>query len=182
MSKELVREGKLDREAAAEALRNFLQQIVRTGGFDLKVKVRTAESAGGTEEGEAEVFADIDGKDKEILVARGGEVLKALEHLTFRALGLEPAYHEKIHLDCGGFRALRFEELRMTARVAAERVLASKQPFQLNAMSSRERRIVHLALKDMPGVRTESVGTGEDRHIVIHPAKNQPESYRRTQP
>jgi spoIIIJ-associated protein len=37
-------------------------------------------------------------------------------------------------------------------------------------MSSRERRIVHLALKDMPGVRTESAGLGEDRQVVIHPA------------
>jgi spoIIIJ-associated protein len=54
--------------------------------------------------------------------------------------------------------------------VAAERVMASKQPFQLNAMSSRERRIVHLAVKDIPGVRTESIGTGEERHVVIHPA------------
>ena len=62
----------------------------------------------------------------------------------------------------------------MTARVAAERVLASQQPFQLGAMSSRERRIVHLALKDTPGVRKESVGTGEERHIVIHPAKSEP--------
>jgi spoIIIJ-associated protein len=171
MTKDLVREGKLDREATAEALLTFLQNIVRTAKLELSVKARTAEPSSGTEEGEAEVFADLDGKDKEILTARGGEVLKALEHLAFRVLGLDPAYHEKIHLDCGGFRALRFEELRMTARVAAERVLSSKQPFQLNAMSSRERRIVHLALKDMPGVRTESAGTGEERHIVIHPAK-----------
>jgi spoIIIJ-associated protein len=170
MATELVREGVLDREATAEALRNFLVKIVRAGKFDLSVKVRTADSSSTAEEGEAEVFADLDGKDKEILIARGGEVLKSLEYLAFRALGLEPAFHEKIHLDCGGFRALRFEELRMTARVAAERVLTSKQPFQLNAMSSRERRIVHLALKDMAGVRTESVGAGEDRHIVIHPA------------
>jgi spoIIIJ-associated protein len=172
MTKEIIREGKLDREAAAEALRDFLHKIVHAGKFDLTVNVRTVASSSGSEEGEAEVFADLDGKDKEILTARGGEVLKALEHLAFRALGLEPAFHEKIHLDCGGFRALRFEELRMTARVAAERVLSSKQPFQLNAMSSRERRIVHLALKDMPGVRTESVGTGEERHIVIHPASD----------
>jgi spoIIIJ-associated protein len=171
MAKELMREGKLDRQATVEVLRAFLEKIVRAGKLELKVTVRSAEPTSGTEEGEAEVFADLDGKDKEILTARGGEVLKALEHLAFRALGLEPAFHEKIHLDCGGFRAVRFEELRMTARVAAERVLTSKQPFQLNAMSSRERRIVHLALKDMPGVRTESVGTGEERHIVIHPAK-----------
>ncbi|HVM74316.1 MAG TPA: R3H domain-containing nucleic acid-binding protein [Candidatus Saccharimonadales bacterium] len=169
MSKEFVRDGKLDREAAAEELREFLNGIIRAGKFDLHAKVRIAETS--SDEGEAEVFADLDGKDKEILMARGGEVLKALEHLAFRALNLEPAYHEKIHLDCGGFRALRFEELRMTARVAAERVIASRQPFQLNPMSSRERRIVHLALKDMPGVRTESAGSGDERHIVIHPAK-----------
>ncbi|HUN62619.1 MAG TPA: R3H domain-containing nucleic acid-binding protein [Candidatus Sulfotelmatobacter sp.] len=171
MSKQLVRDGKLDRQATAEALRDFLQKIISSGKLELTAKVRVAESGSGSEEGHAEVFADLEGKDKEILLARGGEVLKALEHLAFRALGLEPAFHEKIHLDCGGYRAIRFEELRMTARVAAERVLASKQPFQLNAMSSRERRIVHLALKDMPGVRTESAGTGEERHIVIHPAK-----------
>jgi spoIIIJ-associated protein len=169
MSKEFVRQGKLDREAAAEELRQFVEKIIRAGKLELHVKVRTA--APSSEEGQPEVFADLDGKDKEILMARGGEVLKALEHLAFRALNLEPAYHEKIHLDCGGYRALRFEELRMTARVAAERVIASRQPFQLNPMSSRERRIVHLALKDMPGVRTESAGAGEDRHIVIHPAK-----------
>jgi spoIIIJ-associated protein len=170
MTRELVREGKLDREAAAEALRDFLEKIVRAGKFELSVKVRAADSSNAAEEGEAEVFADLDGRDKEILTARGGEVLKSLEYLAFRALGLEPSFHEKIHLDSANFRALRFEELRMTARVAAERVLTSKQPFQLNAMSSRERRIVHLALKDMPGVRTESIGTGEDRHIVIHPS------------
>jgi len=103
------------------------------------------------------------------LLERSGEVLKAIEHLAFRALRLEPEWHEKIHIDCGGYRALRFEELRMTARVAAERVQASRQPFRLNPMSSRERRIVHLTLKDMPGVRTESVGTGDERQVVIHP-------------
>ena len=170
MTKELVHDGKLDRVAAAEALREFLQSMLRAGGLDLKVSVRAAEPSAGGEEGEAEVFADLDGRDKEILLARSAEVLKALEHLAFRALRLDPAFHEKIHLDCAGYRAMRFEELRMTARVAAERVQSSRQPFPLNPMSSRERRIVHLALKDFPGVRTESAGTGEERQVVIHPA------------
>jgi spoIIIJ-associated protein len=171
MAKNFIHDGQLDREAAAAALRNFLEVIVRAGGLELAVNVGLAQRTDGTQQGEVEIFADLDGRDKEILVARGGEVLKALEHLAFRALNLEPAFHEKIHLDCGGFRALRFEELRMTARVAAERVQATRQPFPLNPMSSRERRIVHLALKDMPGVRTESIGTGEDRQVVIHPVK-----------
>jgi len=169
MSRELIHDGKLDREAAAEALREFLEKIVNAGRFELRVKVSVAQ---GTAEGDAEVLADLDGKDKEILLARGGEVLKALEHLAFRALNLEPGFHEKIHLDCAGFRALRFEELKMTARVAAERVQSSRQEFRLNPMSSRERRIVHLALKDMAGVRTESIGMGDERQVVILPAKD----------
>lgn len=168
MAQELISNGKLDRQAAAEALRRFLEEMVRVSGFDLKVKVQATASDGGSE---AEVIADLDGRDKEILLEHNAEVLKALEHLAFRALRLEPAYHEKIHLDSGGYRALRFEELKMTARVAAERVQSSNQPFRLNPMSSRERRIVHLALKEMSGVRTESVGVGEERQVVIHPAK-----------
>src|ERR1700682_6262760 len=104
MSRELIRDGKLDREAAAEALREFLEKIVNAGRFELRVKVSVAQ---GTAEGDAEVLADLDGKDKEILLARGGEVLKALEHLAFRAPRLEPAVHEKIYLGCAGLLVLR---------------------------------------------------------------------------
>jgi spoIIIJ-associated protein len=169
MALELIKDGQLDRQAAADALREFLEKTVRAAGFQLKVTVHVVAPDAG---GDAEVIADIDGKDKELLLERGAEVLKALEHLAFRALRLETVHHEKIHVDCGGYRALRFEELRMTARVAAERVQTSKQAFRLNPMSSRERRIVHLALKEMPGIRTESVGVGEERQVVIHPAES----------
>ena len=177
MPQELIRDGKLDRQATADALRTFLENMVRAAGFELKVNVRAVpeeSSDGSAAEGQAEVLADVDGRDKEILLERGAEVLKAFEHLAFKALRLEPAYHEKIHIDSGGYRALRFEELKMTARVAAERVQQTKQPFRLNPMSSRERRIVHLAVKDIPGVRTQSIGMGEERQVVIHPADSKP--------
>src|SRR5580692_9075638 len=170
---EIVKNGEFDREAAADALRKFLEDTVRAGKLQLTVSIRVLGAADGEASREEEIVADIDGRDKEFLLERGAEALKALEHLAYRALRLEPAFHEKIHLDCGGYRALRFEELRMTARVAAERVQTSKQPFQLNPMSSRERRIVHLTLKEMPGIRTESVGMGEERQVVIHPAKSE---------
>jgi spoIIIJ-associated protein len=174
MTQELIRDGKLDRQATAEALKNFLESIVRSSGLELTVSVRAVVPGAAGIEGDAEVLADLDGRDKEILLGHNAEVLKAFEHLAFKALRLESAYHEKIHVDSAGYRALRFEELRMTARVAAERVQSSRQPFQLNPMSSRERRIVHLALKDMTGVRTESVGVGEERQVVIHPADKKP--------
>ena len=171
MAQELFKDGKLDRQTAAAALRDFLETTIRGAGLQLKVAVTVAEPGSPSD---AEVLADVDGRDREILLERGADVLKALEHLAFRALRIEPENHDKIHIDCGGYRALRFEELRMTAKVAAERVQSSKQPFKLNPMTSRERRIVHLALKDIPGIRTESVGMGEQRQVVIHPADTKP--------
>jgi len=68
------------------------------------------------------------------------------------------------------FRALRLEELKLSARVAAGRVRETQTPFRFNAMSSRERRILHLVLKEEPGVRSESEGSGEDRQVVVYPA------------
>jgi spoIIIJ-associated protein len=171
MTLEIIRDGKLDRAAAVETLRQFLEGVVAASGLELRVSVRAVSGTAEGVEGDAEVLADLDGPDKGILLERNAEVLKAIEHLAFKALRLEPAFHERIHIDCGGYRALRFEELRMTARVAAERVQSSRQPFRLNPMSSRERRIVHLALKEFTSVRTESIGMGEERQVVIHPAE-----------
>jgi spoIIIJ-associated protein len=170
MAPNLIQENQLNRKATADALRKFLEEVIRTSKLELKATVHFLAPDATAVEGEPEVAADIDGKDREILLEYGGELLKAIEHLAFRALRLEPAFHEKIHIDCGGYRAMRFEELRMTARVAAERVQSSRQSFRLNPMSPRERRVVHLALKNMPGVRTESIGMGEDRQVVIYPA------------
>jgi spoIIIJ-associated protein len=172
MSPELIRDGQLDRTAAAEALRQFLEDVIRAARWDLRVTVKAVAPVDSGDS--AEVIADFDGADKELLVERGAEVLKALEHLALRALRLDSAFQERIHLDCGGYRALRMEELRMTARVAAERVQATKQPFRLNPMSPRERRIVHLTLKDMPGIRTESAGMGDERQVVIYAADAKP--------
>jgi spoIIIJ-associated protein len=171
MAQNLIRDGRLDRQAAADALRRFLEEIIRAARLELRVNVQAVAQEKAGESGGAEVIADLDGRDKEILLEHSAEVLKAVEHLAYRALRLESVYHDKIHIDCGGYRALRFEELRLTARVAAERVQSTHQPFRLNPMSSRERRIVHLALKDMPGVRTESMGVGEERQVIIHPVK-----------
>ena len=103
MAQEPIKDGQFDRQAAADALRQFLEKTVQAAGFQLKVTVQVAAPDAG---GDAEVIADLDGRDKELLLERGAEVLKAFEHLAFRALRLEPAYHEKIHVDCGGYRAL----------------------------------------------------------------------------
>ena len=68
-----------------------------------------------------------------------------------------------------GFRAARIEELKLSAGVAAEKVKKSKMPYSFAPMSSRERRIVHLALRDDAELRTESEGEGAQRHLVVYP-------------
>jgi spoIIIJ-associated protein len=172
MIQNLIEDGRLNRSAAAESLQKFLQQLLRGAKLDLTINVSTLAAGSAPDGGGAEVFADLSGRDKDLLLERGAELLHAIEHLALRALRLEPPWQDKILLDSGGYRALRIEELRMTARVAAERVQTSRQPFKLNPMNARERRIVHLALQEFPGVRTESVGMGDQRQVVIHPANS----------
>jgi len=68
MGQDLIRDGKLDRQAAADALRRFLEEIVRVSGLDLKIAVRAVEPSAVDASGGAEVIADLDGRDKEILL------------------------------------------------------------------------------------------------------------------
>jgi spoIIIJ-associated protein len=171
MPSNLIENGELNRSAAAESLQQLLQELIRAAKLNLNVSVHALEAGQNPHDGSAEVFADINGRDKDLLLERGGELLLALEHLALKSLRLEPPFQDKLFFDCDGYRALRVEELKMTARVAAERVQNSRQPFKLNPMSSRERRIVHLALQEFPGVRTESIGVGERRQVVIHPGE-----------
>ncbi len=137
MTPELIHEGKLDRQAAAEALRQFLDNMVRVSGLELNVNVRPVATDGESPGSGAEVLADFDGRDKGILLERGAEVLQAFEHLAFRALRLEPAFHEKIHIDCGGYRALRFEELFSPAVPAQSHVLA-RAPHRASGAEGHE--------------------------------------------
>jgi predicted RNA-binding protein Jag len=120
--------------------------------------------------GEESLLVRFRGEDEEILLARNGEMLLALEYLAHRWLGLPPALHERVRFECGDFRATRLEELKLSARVAAQRVRETGQPFEFNPMSSRDRRTIHLELTGAPGVRTISEGSGDRRHLVIYPA------------
>jgi spoIIIJ-associated protein len=110
------------------------------------------------------------GPDVDLLLANKAEVLLALEHLTQEALHMPSEDHSKICFDANDRRALRIEELRMSALTAAERVRKTHAPFHFSPMNSRERRILHLSLRDEQGVRSESVGEGPIRQVVIVPA------------
>ena len=170
MPASVVRDGKLDREAGAAEIRRCLDTIFRTGRFHLSYRVDIAPQQGDGDLETAEIVVNFDGPDKPLLLERNGDLLKALEHIAVRWLRLEPQFHNRVRFDCDNFRASRIAELKLSAEVAAERVRQTHEPFRFQAMAARDRRIVHLALKDQQGVRTTSEGEGEMRQVVVFPA------------
>lgn len=117
-----------------------------------------------------EILIAFRGDDADLLLERNAELLLALEHVAHRWLRLDPRLHDQVRFDCGDYRAVRLDELKLSARVAAQRVRETGQPFRFNPMSPRERRIIHLELTGAQGVRTASEGVGDRRQLVIYPA------------
>ena len=132
--------------------------------------------AAGGDPDSAEVQVTFRGADEGVLLEKNAELLLALEHIAHRWLRLDPRLHDRVRLDCGDYRASRLAELKLSARVAAQRVRETGQPHRFNPMSSRERRIIHLELNGAPGVRTMSEGLGDRRQLVIYPASGRDNS------
>ena len=78
-------------------------------------------------------------------------LLLALEHIGHRWLRLDPRLHDRVRFDCGDYRASRLDELKLSARVAAQRVRETGQAFRFNPMSPRERRLFILELTGAAG-------------------------------
>lgn len=159
-----------DKIEAAKKIGDFLQTAVKHGGLMLKYRITVDPPLPEDRDWERpEILVEFAGPDTELLLARGAELLRALELLALEMLRMQGNEHEKVMFDCRGFRAMRLEELRMAARVAAEKVRTTGSPYHFAPMSSRERRIVHLALRDEQDLRTESEGEGMRRVLVVYP-------------
>lgn len=164
-----------DKLAAARRVDELLKGIIRNGGFRLKYRITVDPPMAEDRDWERpEILVELSGADTDLLLERGGEMLRSLEHLATEMLRLAPDEHEKLVFDSMNHRAMRLEELRLAAQVAAERVLKSGSPYSFSPMSSRERRIVHLALRDQAGLRTESQGEAGHRYVVVFPKDYQP--------
>jgi len=162
-------EARLDREQAAAELKRFLDLAVREMGLAIDYEISTpAALEGGPEE--KDVVVAFQGADQNFLLERNAELLLALEHVAHRWLRLDPRLHDRVRFDCGDYRATHLEELKLSARVAAQRVRETGQPFRFNPMSPRERRLIHLELNGAQGVRTASEGAGDRRQLVVYPA------------
>lgn len=156
-------------EEYGEEIDFFLATIVRNAGFDLEFTVGKPTRVDPEFES-PDIKVDWTGRDSDLLLANKGELLLALEMLTLEALEVPGEDHARIAFDCNDYRYLRMQELRMTAIAAAERVVQTNKPFTFNPMNSRERRVIHLALRNTPEVRSESASSLHGRYVVIYPA------------
>ncbi|HEV2494208.1 MAG TPA: R3H domain-containing nucleic acid-binding protein [Terriglobia bacterium] len=161
-------------ETYLAAIESLLREIVRHGRFELEVAVRHAAHSADGELEAPEILVDFSGADADLLLQANGELLNALEYVVLRAVRLPEELFGKITFDCEDWRRLRVEELKLMAQVAAERVIETGDPLPLGPMSPRERRIIHLALRDQTAVRTASDGYGAERRVVILPASDAP--------
>ncbi len=156
---------KADAEARIE---EFLDMVLDDADFDLTYDITGGEGLHPDFEN-PDFVVRFEGPDVEILLGNKAEVLLALEQLTMEAIGMAPEEHSRLCFDANDHRVLRVQELRMSAEAAAERVMKTRQPFHFSPMNSRERRILHLAMRDHTDLRSESVGEGPIRQVVIVP-------------
>ena len=150
-------------------LEQFLSPLIDHAGFGVSYELRSVENPHPEVEN-PEVTVVFTGPDVELLLENRAELLLALEHLTMEAVRIPAEDHSLISFDANDYRLLRIEELRLSAATAAEKVKRTHTPFHFNPMSSRERRVIHLALRDEKDLRSESVGVGPARAVVIVPA------------
>jgi spoIIIJ-associated protein len=169
---------------AAQSIASFLQVFTSNGGLRLRfrVKVRGArlanrDSAAHPEDpsvvqpggdGPRDLYVEFTGPDTPILTARNGDVLNALEHVATKILRLEADEHDRVSFDADHFKANRDRQMREWAAAAIERVQATGRPHAFPAMSSRERRTLHMVLSES-GLPTASSGEGPGRFVVLYP-------------
>jgi spoIIIJ-associated protein len=178
-----VAEKKYSKADAEARIEEFLDMVLDDADFDLTYDITGGEGLHPDFEN-PDFVVRFEGEDVEILLQNKAEVLLALEQLTMEALGMAPEEHSRLCFDANDHRVLRVQELRMSAQAAAERVKKTGQPFHFSPMNSRERRILHLAMREETEVRSESVGEGPIRQVVIVPKSmtTMPEAIRPPRP
>ena len=138
-------------------------------GFRMDYEIAEGESANPDFE-TPDVVVKFSGPDVDLLLANSAELLLALEHVTMEALRMPSEDHSRISFDANDYRAAAHRGIAHERRGGRRKSEAHGQPFRFNPMNSRERRVIHLALRNETELRSESTGHGGFRHVVIYPA------------
>ncbi len=146
--------------------KEILEGILVRMGLDYPVEVI---------ENEESVTLRISGDGSGLLIGRGGQTLDAIQYIINKAINKARLDRRIIILDTEEYRGKREEYLLSLASKLAGKVKRSRKPVTISNMSARDRRIIHLALKDDPALLTKSRGEGAYRKIVIIPNKKEKE-------
>jgi spoIIIJ-associated protein len=112
----------------------------------------------------------IKGEDAALIIGRQGQTLDAIELVINRIVDRRWPGSTHVTIDAEDYRARRAQKLMDIAYQEASKVRKSGHPIEIEPMSPRDRRSIHLALQNEPGISTRSEGEGQFRHIVIEPA------------
>jgi spoIIIJ-associated protein len=111
--------------------------------------------------------------EPQILIGERGETLFAIQHLLKlilkRKMEIEGIFY--VDLDINDYKKKKMAYLKDMARSAAEEVILTKKEKILPSMSAYERRIIHMELAEMTGIKTESIGEEPDRKIMVKPGE-----------
>ena len=136
---------------------SLANELLHGLGLDLDARARDT--------GET-IEVDLSGRDRDLMLDHRGEALNALQYLLNRVI-YRGRIGRKIHLDSEGYRRSREDEIVEVARRAAEGVLARGQESLLNPLNPYERRLVHIALSEIDGIGTRSIGDGFLKRVAI---------------
>jgi spoIIIJ-associated protein len=142
-------------------VRELVDDLLQSMGITATVESRQVE-------GVAEVTIRTQGLDG-LLIGRRGQTLVALQHLIGRLASREFGQEVQLQVDVGDYRRRREAQLVDKARALAEKVRITGREIHFEPLHAPDRRIVHMALADTPGVRTYTVGRGLHRNVVITP-------------
>jgi spoIIIJ-associated protein len=148
---------------AQKKVKEVLTKLLKLMNFDVK-EIHTAMLTG-------RILANIKSDDSSLIIGRNGQTLEAFEHIVNLILQKDEATRVKVNLDTENYRAKQEEKIQAIAHKAAEQAINTGKVFRMDPMSSKDRRLVHMFLKDNTGVETFSEGEGAFRKVVIKPKK-----------
>ncbi len=151
--------------AGSARLREFLGVILR--GLDLDAKVRIVEQVDL-------ITAEVSGDELGILIGKRGQTIDAIEYLASIILYPRPESRKRVEIDAEGYKERRRANIERVALRKAQEAVKRRRPVQLEPMTSAERKIVHVALKDRLDVATESQGREPNRAVIITPVRRPP--------
>lgn len=152
-------------EEAVTMGKNVLQRIID----------HIAEGATFTvEQNSGRVLFNIKNENAAILIGKRGQTLEAIQYLVEKAINRQNKTRIRVQVDIEGYLENRKNQLMQMAERLAQKAKKTGKPTTVGQMNAHDRRIVHLALKSDSGVRTQSMGDGFYRKLVIFPKKNAP--------